>query len=334
MNEIRWQDTEQGRTVVMRSGLIADAVRVLATEGWDDFELLSTERALREAPGLAAAAARVHLVAQGQVPEVAAAILGAVGSERLVALGGGRVIDAAKAIAAVRGGVVAAIPTTLSGAEMTAIHRLPAGHENLSGVRPSLVLADGDLMTSLPEADLRATAMNALAHGADSLYTPLANERSRKVALQGAKLIGDALDAAPEERNRADLALGSLLCGQAIDAAGLSLHHVLSQTAVRVCGTPHAGTNAAILPAVMEEMRGRAPEQIAALALALGTEPELISERIERLGGGRRGLAGLGAERSCFEQVINAAMKRPELVHMTPGEVSQEDLARVLDRAW
>ena len=37
-------------------------------------------------------------------------------------------IDAAKAIAAVRGGRVAAIPTTLSGAPMTTIHRLPEGH--------------------------------------------------------------------------------------------------------------------------------------------------------------------------------------------------------------
>ena len=65
----------------------------------------------------------------GQVPDVSAAILDDVGSDDLVALGGGRVIDAAKAVAAVRGGRVAAIPTTLSGAEMTAIHRLPAGHE-------------------------------------------------------------------------------------------------------------------------------------------------------------------------------------------------------------
>ena len=74
---------------------------------------------------------------------------------------------------------MAAIPTTLSGAEMTAIHRLPAGQEGVAGVRPALVLADPELMTSAPEAELRATAMNALAHGGDSLYTPLADGLSR-----------------------------------------------------------------------------------------------------------------------------------------------------------
>ena len=48
--------------------------------------------------------------------------------ELLVALGGGRVIDVAKALAAADPPRrVAAIPTTLSGAEMTAVHRHVAG---------------------------------------------------------------------------------------------------------------------------------------------------------------------------------------------------------------
>lgn len=318
----------------MRPGLAADAAAALAGERWEEFDLLSTERALPEAPGLPDAAARTHIVPSGQVPDVAEAILEDVGSDRLVALGGGRVVDAAKAIAAARGGEVAAIPSTLSGAEMTAIHRMPAGREGLTGVRPSLVLADPELMTSLPEPELRASAMNALAHAADSLYTPLADGLSRQAALRAAKLIADSLDTPRDERDRSELALGALLAGQAIDAAGLSMHHVLSQTTVRVCETPHAETNAAILPVVMEEMLGRAPEQVEALAEALGTEPLGIRERIELLGGGRRGLADLGAGRNCLDAVLDAAMNRPELVHMTPGDVTREDLARVLDRAW
>ena len=59
--------------------------------------------------------------------EVAARLIDDVGDGDLVALGGGRVIDVAKAIAAVREVRVAALPTTLSGAEMTRIHRLPEG---------------------------------------------------------------------------------------------------------------------------------------------------------------------------------------------------------------
>ena len=332
-DEVRWRDADRNRSVLMREGLASELPSALGDEGWDSFELLSTERALADAPGLSDAAGATHLVPRGQVPDVAAEVFDEVGSDRVVALGGGRVIDAAKAIAAVRGGEVAAIPTTMSGAEMTAIHRLPAGHEGVAGVRPSLVLADPGLMTSAPEDQLRASSMNALAHGADSLYTPLADELSRAPALKGAGLIASSLDAGRSERDVSDLALGSLLSANALDLAGLALHHVLSQTSVRVLGTPHAETNAAILPVAMEEMTGRAPEELAALAEALGTEPGGIRGRIEELGGGRRGLGELGVDRARLGEVVEAAMARQDLFRMTPGEVSAADLERVLDAA-
>src|SRR4030095_12001227 len=91
----------------------------------------TTERALGAAPlELAERAAAIHQVEPGEVPYVSAAIMEQIRTPTPVALGGGRVIDTAKAVAAVRGGRVCAIPTTLSGAEMTTIHRLPAGRES------------------------------------------------------------------------------------------------------------------------------------------------------------------------------------------------------------
>jgi maleylacetate reductase len=260
-------------------------------------------------------------------------VLEDIGADRLVALGGGRVIDAAKGISAVRGGQVAALPTTLSGAPMTAIHRLPAGHQAASGVRPSLVLADPLVMTSAPEPKLRATAMNALAHAAESLYTPLADEESRKDALRAAELIARALDADRADRDRSELALGALLAGSAVDRAGIALHHVLGQTLVRVLGTPHAETYAALLPATMAAMRERAPEQIAALAAALGSDPEDISDRIRELAGGRR-LGELGADRDRIDEVVDGAVARPELFQMTPGELDRAELETILLAAW
>ena len=159
-----WRDG--GRTVVFRAGSLADATQILAQQGFESYELVSTGRALESAGRLAEAASAVHQVAPGGVPDAAAAFLDAVGSERLVAFGGGRVIDAAKAVAAVTGAEVAALPTTMSGAEMTGIHRLPAGAEERARglVRPQLILADPELMTSQPEPALRASSMNALGH--------------------------------------------------------------------------------------------------------------------------------------------------------------------------
>ena len=320
--------------MVFRPGLATALPQVLSGEGWDAFEVLTTERALASATGLADATDAVRLVPRGQVPDVAAGLLPQVEADRLVALGGGRVIDVAKAVAADRGGEVAAVPTTLSGAEMTAIHRLPAGSSASGGVRPSLVLADPGLMTSAPEEQLRATAMNALAHGADCIYTPSATERSRLDALRGAGLIASSLDQPPAERDGASLALGALMTAGALDVAGFAIHHVISQTVVRVCGTPHAETNAAILPVVMEAMAERAPGHVAALSGELGTDADGIRVRIEELAGGRRALGELGASRECIDPAVETAMARGDLETMTPGEVSADDVRRIIEAAW
>jgi alcohol dehydrogenase class IV len=328
-----WRDA--GRVVVFRPDGIAQAPQVLHDYGFTDFELLTTPRALPGAPELEAAAKAVHAVPTGQVPEAAAVLLDRAKAPQLVALGGGRVIDTAKAIAAVSGANVAAVPTTLSGAEMTGIHRFPAGAESRvrAMVRPDLAIADPEAMTSQAEGALRASAMNALAHGADSLYTPFANPVSQMTALRGAELIAGSLDEDPRERNRAALAQGSLLCAYAIDSAAFGLHHVICQTLVRLCSTPHAETNAAILPRAMAFMVPRAPNQLNSLAEAIGTTPDQIETRILELGGNPAGLGELDADKSKVDQALDSMLVRPELA-FTPEPPSRAELAQLIEAAW
>ena len=340
--DFTWRDA--GRTVVFRRGGVSAAVEVLREHGVEEFELLSTARALAGAPELAAAAEGVHEVASGQVPAAAAALLDAlsppheaskgVRARPLVALGGGRVIDVAKALAAVSGAEVMAIPTTMSGAPMTAIHRLPEGAEERARgmVRPHLVIADPEAMTSQPEAELRASSMNALAHGADTLYVPGSNPVSEMTALRGAELIGAALDQEREERDREALALGSLLCGYAIDSAGFGLHHVICQTLVRLCGTPHAETNAAILPHAVAFLAEQAPEPYGRLADALGTDRPGLTQRIENLGRPPR-LSEVGGDESELDEAIEAMLQRPELQRV-PRPPDASELRDLVKRAW
>ncbi|MEK6272525.1 MAG: iron-containing alcohol dehydrogenase [Actinomycetota bacterium] len=332
--DFTWRDGE--RTIVFREGGLAETPQLLAGGIWERFELLTTPRALGAAPlELAERATAVHEVPRGPVPDAAAAIIDSVRNPTLAALGGGRVIDTAKAIAAVRGGHVCAVPTTLSGAEMTTIHRLPAGHEHEARhlVRPALVIADPLEMTTLDDLPLRASAMNSLAHGAEALYTPLANPVATLVALRGAELLAGALERPAGERDLAALALGSLLCAHALDSAGYALHHVVCQTLVWVLGTPHAETNATILPLTMEAMRARAPAAIESLAGALGADPAGIRQRIEALGGGPRRLGDLGAERGRLRRALDAILSRAELQN-TPDPPGREELQRLLEAAW
>jgi maleylacetate reductase len=233
------------------------------------------------------------------------------------------VIDTAKAIGGVTGAPVAAIPTTLSGAELTPFHRLPAGVEGARMVRPSLVIADRLLMTSQPEPELWASAMNALAHGMEALYTPLANPVAEAAALRGARAI------AAEE-----LALGAFLCGWASGMTGFAVHHATCQNLVRIAGSPHAQTNAVMLPHFARMMSSRAPRELGELARELGEpggNPDatagLTSELSARCGHTR--LATLGVEDEHLPRVAAAVMQHPALAN-TPDPPGEDELLELL----
>ena len=149
-----WRDGD--RVIRFGRGAIVDATELLGT----GYALVTTERALAAAPQLADAAAAIHMIGPGRVDELAGDLLGEVDAELVVGLGGGRVIDTAKAIAAASGPTIraAAIPTTLSAAEMTRLHRTARGADPASGFqRASVVLNDPQLSASQPIADLAAS---------------------------------------------------------------------------------------------------------------------------------------------------------------------------------
>ena len=299
-----------------------EAPILLGAHGLDAYALLTTDRALSQAGTLAEGAAAVVYVPQGRVDEVSAELLPRVGRRPLVALGGGRVVDTAKAIGGAIDAPVAAVPTTLSGAEMTRFHRMPAGAEDARLVRPSLVVADPDLMASQPQPGLAASAMNALAHAVEALYTPMANPVASMAALRAAELIVGALGAASVEREA--LALGALLAGYASGQTGYAFHHVVCQTTVRIAGTPHAETNAVVLPHSLRMARGRVPGAIARLDAAVAGSAEEVVDRLV----GAAGLAtlrDLGARDEHIEPILDALAGRREIAN-TPKPPERDEL--------
>jgi alcohol dehydrogenase class IV len=331
-----WRDGD--RLIRFGARALADAPALLSEHGFDGYVLLTTRRALDSVPGagpLSDEAAEVLEVPPRPVAEAAAHVRARVAGRPPVALGGGRVIDSAKAIAAADGLRCAAVPTTLSGAEVTRIHRLPAGVERPrdSLVRPALAIADPEVMASQPRPALTASAMNALAHGAEALYGPRANPVSELAGLRGTELIAAGVEA-DEAPDREALALGAVLCAWAIDSAGLGLHHALSQTVVRVLRTPHAETNAVMLPHVLRYVARYVPVELGRLAGALGAPQapsELAASRAAELaaGAGTTRLSELGVEPGEVERVVEAVLARPEL-NATPGRPGREEVREIL----
>ena len=323
----RWQDGE--RLVVFGRGTIAEAGPLLGS----GYALLSTPRAVAATPELSAAAGSVHEIGPGRVDELAAALRPALGGELLVALGGGRVIDVAKALAAADPPRrVAALPTTLSGAEMTAIHRHAAGVPlDAPRVRPAIVVNDPAVSGSQPLAELAASAANALGHAAEGPLTPLSSPVPALTALAAARLLARAL-ANPEQPDRDALALGALLAGYVIGSTGYGLHHVISQTLVRFAGLGHGQANAIMLPHTIAALSRRAPAWVARLGDALGEDPARFAARLAALAGTTR-LVEAGVQDSALEGIAEQAAPRSEL-HMTPPPADKTELTELLQAAY
>ena len=320
----RWPDGE--RVIQFGPGAL-EQLPALLGEG---YALLTTPRASAAAPEVAARAGAVHHVAPGRVDELAAALRPAVSGELLVALGGGRLIDVAKALAAADPPRrVAAIPTTLSGAEMTAIHRHAAGVDlHTTRVRPAIVITDPELAASQPEPELAASAANALGHAVEGPLTPMANPAATAMALAGARVLIDGIIDGPD---RPRLALGALLCGYVIGSTGYGLHHVLAQTLVRFAGLAHGAANAIMLPYSIEALQRRSPREHERLRRALGASPaEGARWLCERAG--LSTLRAAGATASDLDRCAQAAAQRPEL-HLTPPAAGRDELYELYTQA-
>jgi alcohol dehydrogenase class IV len=309
-----FRHVDHDRTIVFGPGAV-EAAADLIGEG---YTLLTTPRAAEAVPALLArAGARVD-VQGGLVDDIATDLRGHVPGNRYVALGGGRVVDVAKALAAADPPrTVITVPTTLSGAEMTGSHRmargLPAGTPTK---RADVVINDPALSASHDAPELAASSANALAHTLIGLSDPSVSPIAAAVALQAARRIAAAW--ASDEPDRAELALGALLAGWAVDHTRIGMHHALSQTAVRVAGATHAGANAALLPHTAAAMRARCPDAMARADADLGEPFEQLAARLRDRAGGER------IDISALDVLVETVGERPELQRVPPAPDADE----------
>jgi alcohol dehydrogenase class IV len=295
--------------------------------GGPGYTLLTTRRAAAQVPAVVEGAGALHMVSEGRVDEIAAALRPEITGELLVALGGGRVIDTAKALASADPpSRVAAIPTTLSGAEMTAVHRRPTGVSMDSPpVRPAIVINEPSLCASQPPAELASSAGNALAHAAEGPLTPLRNPVATLAALESIRLLDAGFrDAANPDA--AALALGALLAGYVIGSTGYGLHHVMSQTLVRFAGAGHGQANSILLPHTIDALARRFPDEVRRL------DARALAARVASLTGATR-LREIDVSEEALERCADEAASRPEL-NLTPPPADRDELLEIYRAAW
>ena len=218
----------------------------------------------------------------------------------VIALGGGSVIDAGKAIAGLltNSGEVLdylevvgkgkalqhpaapfiTVPTTAgTGSEVTrnAVLGVPARQVKVSlrspFVLPRLAVVEPELTFDLPPAVTARTGLDALTQLIEAYVSIRANPMTDGFCVQGIPLVARSLRRAfhqgQDREARRDMSLASLFSGLALANAGLGVVHGFAAPLGGRFPAPHGAICAAILPYGMEinlrALRNRAPQSVA-----------------------------------------------------------------------
>jgi maleylacetate reductase len=260
-------------------------------------------------------------------------------ADAVLAVGGGSAIGLAKAIALERGVPVAAVPTTYSGSEMTSIFGVTDGAVKRTGrdvrVAPRVVVYDPTLTLTLPAAVSAASGMNAIAHAVEATYAPNLRDDVSSVAREAIRLLSESLPVIVKRLDdvpaRTAAFAGAQAAGVALERAAMGLHHKICHVLGGSFGLPHALTHAVVLPHVVAFNAPAAPDAMAAVAAALGTdEAEAGLHALNRALGLTKSLTDLGFDES---DIPRAAELVATASYPNPRPASADDVRGILTRA-
>lgn len=221
------------------------------------------------------------------------------GCDVIVALGGGSVIDAAKAIAVLAangGGILdyegvdriakpipplVMLPSTAgTGADVSQFCIITdtgrATKITIMGraLVPDVSIVDPDLLTTMPEWLAAATGLDALTHGIEAFVSRAHNPLTDSHALQSISLVGDhlvrAVDRPSDETARVFMAQAALEAGLAFTNAILGATHAMSHQVGGLLDLPHGVVNGVLLPHVVRFNALGDPRRYVPVAQALG----------------------------------------------------------------
>ncbi len=238
----------------------------------------------------------------------------------VIAIGGGSPMDAAKSIAWVAGAniprerffidkprpeekvlPIVAIPLTCgTGSEVTP-YSIITDHEmkskaNVSGpaLFPKVALMDAKYLESLPKDVLCNTALDALSHAIEGVYSPKCDTLSEAMGLDAIRILAPELIRMAHDNyvNLAALQYASMLAGMVIAQTGTGLVHAMGYPLTYYRHLPHGRANGILLAGYLDFMEHTCPQLtrkiLDAMSLADSDELQgLVDGLLDVVGGDR-----------------------------------------------
>ncbi|MFH1034597.1 MAG: aldehyde dehydrogenase family protein [Pseudomonadota bacterium] len=235
--------------------------------------------------------------------DAAAALARQLGADAVVSVGGGSVIDTAKALCVVlsEGGRAIdhiavlrlnrpatphiVVPTTAgTGSEVTnvaVIKNREAGRKVYvieNGLFPSVAILDPQFVQGLPPGLTAGTGLDALTHALEALMSVRSNPVCDALALHATSLIAQNLPLCVARGDdltaRANMQVASTLAGWAFCTAQVALAHAMAHTVGALFEVPHGSACGIVLPHVMRFNAEHCTAALGRAAQALGRPVE------------------------------------------------------------
>lgn len=290
----------------------------------------------------------------------------------IIGLGGGSVLDAAKAIALLAtnpGSIedyegrekykspplpVLAIPTTCGTAsEVTWVSVIThTGRKFKMSIKgphmfPAVALVDPDLLKTLPPSLVASTGMDALTHAVEAYTVKPATFMTDIFARESLFYIFGSIEAAFRDikahtEARESLMKGSMLAGFAFGNSDVGAVHCLAESIGALYDTAHGVANAVLLPYVMEYNLPVSTKKYGEIARIAGIDAESDEEAARSLIQKVQELAGtlhiplfkdLGIKESDFPEIAQKSFENNSNPS-NPCDVTVQDYLDILSKAF
>lgn len=293
--------------------------------------------------------------------DVCSAMLRDLSCDGVVALGGGSVIDCAKAASVfslsgrpasdylatgesipARHLPLVAVPTTSgTGSEVTSVSVLS---DHARGIKapmaadsffPAVALVDPDLTLTVPPRMTAVTGFDALCHAVEAYWSRNHQPVCDALAVEAARTLLANIAAAVARPGdigaRCAMSQGSLMAGLAFALPKTSAPHACSYPLTNMLGIPHGEACALTLDWFIRLNAARGDRRTAELATLLGfASPDALADeivRLKKLTGLRTDLRDLALGDDAVERLA-CASRHPNLAN-NPMDVSLDDLRRM-----
>ena len=232
----------------------------------------------------------------------------AINADYIIAVGGGSVIDTAKAIGIImtnpefenvisldgtaetknKSLPIIAIPTTAGTAAEVTINYVITDEERVKKMVcvdphdiPVLSIIDQELMMEMPKLVAASTGMDALTHAMEGFITKSAWEMTDMFHLEAIKLIFNNIDKAVNNKDKEaieNVGLAQYIAGMGFSNVGLGIVHSMAHPLGALYDTPHGIANAVLLPYVMEYNSKVCKDKFREIAKAMNLQVDNLSE--------------------------------------------------------